>query len=69
MMKSVEIQYDGQIVVSSFGTFNLGEHALRDVISKALCMGNAEWRTMNASVKIRIEMKPDEPLVVIGGDA
>lgn len=67
-MKSVEIQYDGQIEVSSFGTFNLGEHALKDVINKALCMRDAEWRTMNASVKIRIEMKPDEPLVVIGGD-
>lgn len=68
MMKSVAIQYDGKVDVSSFGTFNLGEYALKDVINKALGMGTAEWRTMNARVKIHIEMKPDEPLVIIGGD-
>lgn len=67
-MKPINIQYDGQVEVSSYGTFNMGGYALRDVLNNALHMNEHEFRTMNAHVQILIEVKPNTPLITGGED-
>ena len=59
--KVLKIQHDGKVYVSSYGSFQLGDISLCDIISEALELEKNEYRELNAEVEVTIKMKNMNP--------
>ena len=61
--KTLVIQHDGQITVSVFSPFTIGDESLNRIIAKALDLDESDYRRIAAKVKITITLKNEQPNV------
>lgn len=59
--KLLTITHDGKLYVSSYGSLQLGESSLSDIVSEALGLGKNEYQELNAEVVMTIKFKDMHP--------
>lgn len=57
------IKHDGRILVTGYGSFQLGDQSLSDIVSEAMGLDKTEYQELNAEVVVTIKMKEKNPKV------
>lgn len=63
MPNHLTIRYDGNLVISGYGTLRLGDTNLSSIIAHAFALSEMEYKEIAADVFISIKLKDDEPAV------
>lgn len=61
--KLLTVKHDGKIFVSGYGSFQLGDRSLSDIIGEAMGLDKTEYQELNAEVVVTIKVKEKNPKV------
>ena len=62
--KVLTIKHDGKMHVSGYGTLQLGDCNVSDIVAEALLLEKNEYQEYNAEVTMTIRLKDKQPKVV-----
>ena len=62
--KVLTIKHDGRLYVSGYGSLQLGDRTLSDIVGEAMLLEKNEYQELNAEVTVTIKLKDKQPKVV-----